>query len=187
MTAPPSEFGRQLLIMVPQLRVYARSLCNRQDAADDLVQETLLRAWESRGKLRTPENLKSWLFAILRNSFYLEFRKKRHEVEDIEGHFAAQLCAGDDPTVSRDVKDVLEVLERLPAEQREVIVLICVERLSYDEAARICNTAVGTIKSRLFRARSSLARYLDGATWADYATAPAHKAAAAPPSSYSKG
>jgi RNA polymerase sigma-70 factor (ECF subfamily) len=158
--SPTTEFGRALLAIVPQLRVFARSLCRRQDEADDLVQETLLRAWEARDSLRTPDKIKPWALTILRNAYNIERRKRRFQVEDGDGTFAAQLSVSDAQSVSVDFHDVMKAFDKLSAEHRDVIMLICVQGLSYEDAARICGTAVGTIKSRLSRARNSLAASL---------------------------
>jgi RNA polymerase sigma-70 factor (ECF subfamily) len=153
----PHKFRDLLGAHIPQLRVYARGLCARKDIADDLVQTTLLIAWERRDTVRDLQKLKSWLLAILRNAFLQDLRKKRWEIDDADGAHANRAATPPHQPIVQDCNEVLSALQRLPLEQREALILICVEGHSYEDAAALCNCAVGTIKSRLNRGRARLA------------------------------
>jgi RNA polymerase sigma-70 factor, ECF subfamily len=157
---PDSEFRHGLLAVIPRLRAYAISLTSNTDRADDLVQEAILRAWEKNTSFAPGTNLDAWLFTILRNVFYTEFRKRAREVEDIYGTFAARLATPAEQTGRLELQEVWSAFDRIPIEQREVLILVAAEGLSYEEAAEICGCAVGTIKSRVNRARVRLAELL---------------------------
>ncbi|MDK4221653.1 sigma factor-like helix-turn-helix DNA-binding protein [Bradyrhizobium diazoefficiens] len=131
-----------ILAAVPSLRAFAISLSGNADRADDLVQETLLRALANIDSFQPGSNLPAWLFTILRNLFRSDYRKRRREVEEFR-----------------------TALEKLPQDQREALILVGASGFSYEDAASICGCAVGTIKSRVNRARSKLAAllYVDGA------------------------
>ncbi|MEM6438965.1 MAG: sigma-70 family RNA polymerase sigma factor [Pseudomonadota bacterium] len=142
------------------LRAFARSLTRNAANADDLVQETLLKAWTNRARYEEGTNLRAWLFTILRNTFYSDFRKKRREVEDVDGVHAGRLAEAPTQDHALAVQDFQAALNRLPEDQREALVLIGAAGLSYEEAAEVLNTAVGTVKSRVSRARSALSETL---------------------------
>src|SRR3982751_2862123 len=159
MTASP-EVREAMLAALPNLRAFAVSLTHNPDAADDLVQDTILRAWKNIDRFEVGTNLNAWLFTILRNAFLSQYRKTRREVEDPDGSFAARLRVPPEQPAKCDVQDMLRALGKLPADQREALLLIVAEGLSYEDAAQVCGVAVGTIKSRVNRARERLARLL---------------------------
>src|SRR5215207_5927345 len=149
-----------LLAAIPSLRAFAIALTNDVSRADDLVQETILRAWQNHERFEPGSNLSAWLFTILRNLFYSHLRRMKREVADSDGSYAAQLRTAPDQEASVIVKDMWRALGELPPDQREALLLVGAEGMSYDEAARICGVAVGTIKSRVNRARRRLAEHL---------------------------
>jgi RNA polymerase sigma-70 factor, ECF subfamily len=147
---------------IPNLRAFAISLTGNHNLADDLVQETLLKAWSHRDKFEPGTNLKAWLFTILRNTYFSEFRKKRREVQDVDGRAAAQLISPAEQLGHLDLVDFHRALFLLSPDQREALLLIGAEGLSYEEAAKISGCAVGTVKSRVNRARLRLTELLAG-------------------------
>ena len=155
-----SELKDDILRAIPKLRAYAKNLCRGAERADDLVQEAIVKALANIESFQPGSNMTAWLYIILRNGFYSEYRKRRYEVEDFDGDFAARLSVR--PTQEEHVQllDVQDALARLPAERREALMLI-VSGLSYDEAAVICGCAAGTMKSRVSRARVTLTAILD--------------------------
>src|SRR6516225_4978621 len=155
----------QVLATVPSLRAFAISLCGNIDRADDLVQETLLRALAHIDSFEPGTNMPAWLFTILRNLFRSEYRKRRREVEDVEGRYADQLKTHPEQVGRIEFGEFRAALAKLPHDQREALLLVGASGFSYEEAAAICECAVGTIKSRVNRARSKLAAllYVDGA------------------------
>jgi RNA polymerase sigma-70 factor (ECF subfamily) len=157
---PEPALRDALLAAVPSLRAFAISLCGQVDRADDLVQDTLLRALSNIDRFERGTNLNAWLFTILRNLFHSEYRKRRREVEDPDGIYAGGLRVQPEQGSHLDFEDFRVALETLPHEQREALLLVGASGFSYDEAAEICGCAVGTIKSRVNRARSRLAAML---------------------------
>jgi RNA polymerase sigma-70 factor (ECF subfamily) len=151
----------EILAAIPHLRAFAISFTNHPDRADDLVQDTILRAWSKIDQFERGTNLKGWLFTILRNHFHSEYRKRKREVEDRDGSYAARLRTHPDQQSHLDFEDFRTALATLPVEQREALILVGAQGMSYEEAAAVCNVAVGTIKSRANRARSKLAALLD--------------------------
>jgi RNA polymerase sigma-70 factor (ECF subfamily) len=149
-----------LLAMVPNLRAFAFSLSGNHDRADDLVQETLLKAWSHMDSFQEGTNLRAWLFTILRNSFFSEMRKRRREVEDSDGKAAEGLSVAPAQQGHVDMEDLRKALGLLPPDQREALVLVGAAGMSYEEAAEIAHCAVGTIKSRVNRARIKLGTLL---------------------------
>ena len=145
---------------LPHLRAFAISLTGSLDRADDLVQETLLRALSNLDRFERGTNLQAWMFTILRNLFHSEYRKRRREVEDVDGSYALSLRTQPEQTAHLDFQDFQQALARLPVDQREALILVGAEGLSYEQAAEICGVAVGTIKSRVNRARNRLAEIL---------------------------
>jgi RNA polymerase sigma-70 factor (ECF subfamily) len=156
MTLDPS-LRDGLLKAVPSLRAFAISLSGNVDRADDLVQETLLRAIANIASFTPGTNLPAWLFTILRNQFRSEYRKRRREVEDADGKFAERLEVPAEQLSKVEFNDLRNALARLPEDQREALILVGASGFSYEEAAEICACAVGTIKSRVNRARNRLA------------------------------
>jgi RNA polymerase sigma-70 factor, ECF subfamily len=149
-----------ILATVPSLRAFATSLSGNLDRADDLVQETLLRALANIDSFEPGTNLAAWLFTILRNQFRSEYRKRRREVEDADGRYAATLIAYPEQTSRIELEEFRQALARLPDDQREALILVGASGFAYEQAAQICGCAVGTIKSRVNRARTKLARLL---------------------------
>jgi RNA polymerase sigma-70 factor (ECF subfamily) len=145
-----------MLASVPGLRAYAISLCRNADRADDLVQETLLRAWGHLDSFEAGTNMSAWLFTILRNAFHSQYRKLRREVADGAGTYAAALSSQPEQTSHLLFEELREALGQLPIEQREALVLVGASGFSYEQTAEICGCAVGTIKSRVNRARTRL-------------------------------
>ncbi|WP_375461260.1 sigma-70 family RNA polymerase sigma factor [uncultured Enterovirga sp.] len=158
--SPEPEIRDALLGAVPSLRAFAISLCGQVDRADDLVQDTLLRALSHIDRFERGTNLNAWLFTILRNLFHSEYRKRRREVEDPDGSYAGRLKTQPEQGARLDFEDFRTALAKLPPDQREALLLVGASGFSYEEAANICQCAVGTIKSRVNRARSRLASLL---------------------------
>jgi RNA polymerase sigma-70 factor (ECF subfamily) len=158
-TVDPS-FSRQMLAAVPSLRAFAISLCGSHDRADDLVQDTLMRAWKNVDRFEPGTNLNAWLFTILRNLFHSEYRKRKREVEDPDGIHASRLATRPEQGARLDFEDFQRALTKLQPDQREALLLVGAEGFSYEEAAAICNVAVGTVKSRVNRARKKLEELL---------------------------
>ena len=154
---PEPALRDALLAAVPSLRAFAISLCGQVDRADDLVQDTLLRALSNLDRFERGTNLNAWLFTILRNLFHSEYRKRRREVEDPDGSYAGRLKAQPEQGSRLDLEDFRGALGKLPHDQREALLLVGASGFSYEEAAGICECAVGTIKSRVNRARARLA------------------------------
>jgi RNA polymerase sigma-70 factor (ECF subfamily) len=161
-----------LLASIPNLRAFAVSLAGNSERADDLVQETLMKAWAKFDTFQEGTNLRAWLFTILRNEFYSQVRKRGREVEDAEGTYAARLASQPAQTGHMDLSDFRQALARLPADQREALILVGASGFSYEEAAAICECAVGTIKSRVSRARTRLAELLSLEAGETYGTDP---------------
>ena len=166
-TGPGSEFRDQLLKAVPSLRAFAVSLTRHRENADDLVQETIVKAWGAFDRFQPGTNLNAWLFTILRNQFHTNHRKSRREVEDGDGKFAAQLKSLPEQDGKVALHELRVALDKLAPDQREALVLVGVERVSYEDAAAICGVPVGTIKSWVNRARSKLAELLGISTVSD--------------------
>ena len=150
----------EVLATVPSLRAFAISLSGNIDRADDLVQETLLRALSHIDSFQPGTNMPAWLFTILRNLFRSEYRKRRREVEDADGRYAETLKSHPEQTGRVELEEFRTALAKLPPDQREALILVGASGFSYEDAAGICGCAVGTIKSRVNRARSRLAAIL---------------------------
>lgn len=150
---PHAPVKDEMLACQSSLRAAAISLCGNIDRADDLVQETFLRAWANIEGYTPGTNMGAWLFVILRNLFRGQYRKLRHEVADINGMYAESLFVPSNQDSRLDLIDFAEAFGKLPATHREAVTLIGVSGCSYAEAARIARCSEGTIKSRLSRAR----------------------------------
>ncbi|MBA8820719.1 RNA polymerase sigma factor [Ochrobactrum sp. GPK 3] len=155
-----AQFKRELLASLPSLRAFAVSLIGQHDKADDLVQDTIMKAWAKQETFEMGTNMKAWLFTILRNEFYTQMRKRGREVQDTDGVFSEQLAVHPSQYGTLDLQDFRAALEQLPDDQREAIILIGASGFAYEEAAEICGCAVGTIKSRVSRARTRLQEIL---------------------------
>jgi RNA polymerase sigma-70 factor, ECF subfamily len=163
-----TSFKRELLATLPSLRAFAVSLSGRHDKADDLVQDTVMKAWAKQTSFEMGTNLKAWLFTILRNEFYSQMRKRGREVQDTEGAFTERMAVHPSQYGIMDLADFKKALDALPDDQREAIILIGASGFSYEEAAEICKCAVGTMKSRVSRARTRLQTMLGVSGEADY-------------------
>jgi RNA polymerase sigma-70 factor (ECF subfamily) len=159
MTLTPS-LKEAMLAAVPSLRAFAISLSGNIDRADDLVQETLLRAIANIDSFQPGTNMSAWMFTILRNLFRSEYRKRRREVEDTDGTYAESLKSHPEQGSRLEFQEFRTALSKLPPDQREALILVGASGFSYEEAANICGCAVGTIKSRVNRARTRLADLL---------------------------
>jgi RNA polymerase sigma-70 factor, ECF subfamily len=166
--ADTTTFKRELLATLPSLRAFAVSLSGKHDKADDLVQDTMMKAWAKQTSFEMGTNIKAWLFTILRNEFYSQMRKRGREVQDSEGVFTERMAVHPSQYGVMDLADFKKALDSLPDDQREAIVLIGASGFSYEEAAAICDCAVGTMKSRVSRARTRLQDILQVSGEADY-------------------
>lgn len=155
-------FRDQLVALIPSLRTFARGLCGTRDLADDMAQDAMLRGWAARASFIPGSNFRAWMFMILRNQFYTTIRKNRRTVS-LEPELAERMLV-EAPAQQHQIHlaDVAKALLKLPPEQREVLLLIGANGLSYDEAAEVVGCAIGTIKSRLARGRKALALLIDG-------------------------
>lgn len=163
-----SAFRTELTGSTLHLRAFARSLCGNRDTADDLTQETLMRAWAARERFAAGTSFKAWTFTILRNVYYGQIRRLRFvgEYNEIEAERVLSTPATQE--VGLEASDVLRAMALLPAAQREVLILAAVGDVSYREMAEICGVAIGTIKSRIARARISLAATIESGILPDY-------------------
>lgn len=155
------EFKVELAQVIPHLRAFGRSLSGSRDLADDLVQETLLKAWAARARFQAGTNMRAWTFIILRNLFLSQMRRARFkgEWDDFTAAKILAAPAGQDRQV--ELSDLQRALLQLPQAQREALILVGAGGFAYEEAAAICNCAVGTIKSRVARGRSALETILN--------------------------
>jgi RNA polymerase sigma-70 factor (ECF subfamily) len=156
-----SEFKAQLTAIVPHLRAFGRSLSGNRDLADDLVQETLLKAWAARSRFQAGTNMRAWTFIILRNHYLSQVRRNRFrgEWDDLTAERILAGPASQDRHI--DLGDLHRALQELPQPQREALILVGAGGFAYEEAAEICGVAVGTIKSRVARGRSALETILE--------------------------
>lgn len=155
-----SDFKRELTAVVPHLRAFARGLCGRPDLADDLVQETLLKAWAAQDRFEPGTSMRAWTFVILRNAYLTDMRRNSFRGEYDEGVAERILTAPAGQEEPIHLSDLHRALLTLPAERREALLLVGAGGFSYEEAAAICGCAVGTIKSRVGRARATLTEML---------------------------
>lgn len=156
-TGANEEIRQELISRLPSLRAFSRSLCPNPTQADDLVQETLVKALANLHSFEPGTNMRAWLFTILRNTFYSETRKRKREVEDPDGAHASRLAERPRQDGAIDLEDFKRAFNQLPPDHREVLMLVGASGCSYEEAAQICGRAIGTIKSRVNRARRKLA------------------------------
>ncbi|WP_299845920.1 RNA polymerase sigma factor [uncultured Roseovarius sp.] len=150
----------ELVEHLPAMRAFALSLTRNAATADDLVQDTVVKAWSNLDKFQQGTNLRAWLFTILRNTFYSLHRKRRREVEDPDGVMAEALSEKPQHDGRLAMNDFREAFAQLTDEQREALVLVGAEGFSYEDAAEMCGCAIGTIKSRTNRARKRLAELM---------------------------
>ena len=157
----PPDFKTDLLALVPFLRAFARSLTGNYEAADDLVQETMVKAWQSRDTFEMGTNLKAWLFTILRNQFYSDRRRAWRQAPWDQDAAERMPGTSQDQNWAADLSDTTRALKLLPDEQREALILVGAGGFSYMDAAAIVKCNVGTVKSRVARARKALLAILD--------------------------
>lgn len=151
---------KEIVHHLPALRAFAISLTGNRSVADDVVQDTIVKAWTNFGQFQPGTNLRAWLFTILRNTFYSSRRKMRHETgEDCE-KLIESFAVKPDHDGHLQLQEVLRALNTLPVEQREAIILVGASGFSYEEASDLCGVALGTIKSRVNRARARLTEIL---------------------------
>ena len=149
-----------MLLLLPDLRAFARFLASDRAVADDLVQDTVVRALAAQDQFQAGSNLKAWLFTILRNLFYEQTRRRRREAAAVDAHFAEDEAGPAEQTSRSDIRDLQRVLARLPPLLREALVLVGAQELTHEEAALICGVPIGTMRARVSRARSQLASML---------------------------
>jgi RNA polymerase sigma-70 factor, ECF subfamily len=156
-----ATFKRELTLLIPHLRAFARSLCRDASQADDLAQDAMLKAWNARESFHPGTNMKAWAFTILRNAFYSEKRRSwRRQPLDPEVA-EATLVSSSNPTDGLELLALRNALAKLPVDQKEALILVGAGGMSYEEAAEVCNCAVGTIKSRVSRARKAVIEILE--------------------------
>ncbi len=156
-----SRWRDDVVALIPALRAFAWSLAHNGSDADDLVQETLIKAWAHRDKFEPGTNLRAWLFTILRNTYYTAASRRRRETPDPDGVFAATLSVGPTQDWSVALGSLRKALDALPDEHREALILVGAAGLTYEEAAKVCGCALGTIKSRVNRARTRLLKMME--------------------------
>lgn len=156
-TDPRDEIVEHL----PSLRAFAMSLTRNSATADDIVQDTIVKAWSNIDKFQAGTNMRAWLFTILRNTYYSLHRKRSREVADVDGERAGRLAEKPAHDGRLALNDFAKAFARLPDEQREALLLVGASGFSYEEAAEMCGCAVGTIKSRANRGRARLAELME--------------------------
>jgi RNA polymerase sigma-70 factor, ECF subfamily len=149
-----------LIKALPNLRAFAVSLCGNVERADDLVQETMLKAFKNIDSFEEGTNLKAWLFTILRNTYFSDRRRLKREVEDADGIHASRMAVHPEQDGHMAMRELQDALKLLPDDQREALILVCAAGMSYEEAAEISGCAIGTIKSRVNRARAKLSELM---------------------------
>lgn len=162
---PPSSddasFKAELVTLIPHLRAFARTLTGDATAADDLAQEAMMKAWDARASYQMGTNMKAWTFMILRNQFYSEKRRSWRQSQLDQEAAERTLVAVDDPEAPIALDELRQALQTLPEEQREALILVGAGGFAYEEAAVICQCAVGTVKSRVSRARKAIQATLE--------------------------
>ncbi len=153
---PDDDFRARLVELLPYLRAFAHTLCRSRDGADDLAQESLASAWKARASFEPGTNLKAWLFMIQRNAFYSAHRRKWRQVDWDDQAMDRVLITDASQQVSVELTDLKRAMSMLADEQREALILVGAGGFSYQEASSICGCAVGTMKSRVSRARSAI-------------------------------
>src|SRR5512146_2742216 len=160
----PSAFEREMISLMPALRAFSRSLCGRQGIADDMAQNALTKAWRARESFEAGTNMKAWLFTILRNEFDSHARRAWRETHWDTAQSEAVPSAPDEQQWSMELGDTARALRKLPDTQREALILVAAGGMSYLDAAKISGVAIGTVKSRVARARAALTALVDGGT-----------------------
>ncbi|WP_296674610.1 sigma-70 family RNA polymerase sigma factor [Novosphingobium sp.] len=160
--APVADaFRSDLLALLPHMRAFARGLCGRPEQADDLVQETVMRAWTARDSFTPGTSMKAWTFTIMRNHFLNDLRKNRRQTQLDPEVAETTLIARATQEEGVHINDLQRALDKLPDERREALLLVGAGGFSYEEAANICGVPIGTMKSRVARGRSQLYAILE--------------------------
>ncbi|GAA0382421.1 sigma-70 family RNA polymerase sigma factor [Brevundimonas terrae] len=160
-SADDNAFKKELVGLIPHIRAFARTLTGDPTAADDLAQEAMMKAWDARASYQMGTNMKAWTFMILRNQFYSEKRRSWRSTQLDQEAAERTLIAVDDPEAPVALDELRMALKTLPEEQREALILVGAGGFAYEEAAEICQCAVGTVKSRVSRARKALLAALE--------------------------
>ena len=163
--ARDAAFRRDLVALVPKLRAFARTMTGNATAADDLSQDALSKAWDARASFALGTNMKAWVFMILRNQFYSDKRRSWRQAQLDQEAAERTLVATDDPAAPLALNELRQALAMLPLEQREALILVGAGGFAYEEAAGVCGCAVGTVKSRVSRARQALMGILERADY----------------------
>jgi RNA polymerase sigma-70 factor (ECF subfamily) len=153
----PDTFAADLTALIPKMRAFGRSMCGNYAAGEDLAQEALLKAWSHRHTYQQGTHLKAWVFMIMRNQFYSEKRRSWRSVPLDRTLAEETLVANADPTAAISLDELRRAMQLLPDVQREALILVSAAGCSYEEVARVCGCALGTLKSRVSRARDRLA------------------------------
>jgi RNA polymerase sigma-70 factor, ECF subfamily len=155
-------FKQDLVAMIPSLRSFARGLCGTRELADDMAQDTLMRAWVARDSYTPGTHFRAWLYRILRNNYYSNYRKNSRLVA-WDPEIAERLLV-EEPAQEwgRHLEDVMDGLAKLPAEQREALMMVTASGMSYEETAEVIGCAIGTVKSRVSRGRAALLLQIEG-------------------------
>jgi RNA polymerase sigma-70 factor (ECF subfamily) len=157
----PQELQGQILPLIPNMRAFARSISRNPTLADDLVQESLIKAFQNSDRFAEGSNLKAWLFTIVRTTYLSHLRRRKYEVEDADGKNAEAVHVPEAQSGHMDMIDFVKALDALPPDQREALILVGAEGFSYEDVALMCGCAVGTVKSRVNRARAQLRHALE--------------------------
>lgn len=155
-------FSDEMIASLPALRSFARGLCRQRDMADDLVQETLIRAWVSRHTFLPGSKFRPWLFTILRNQFYTTLRKSNRMASWDPEAAERILVQQPEQESGLHIADIEVAIGKLPDTQREMLMLIASAGLSYEEAAIVADCKIGTVKSRINRGRAAVRAIIDG-------------------------
>ena len=164
--AAEAKFKTDLIALIPHMRAFARTMTGNPAQADDLAQEALAKAWQCRDSFTMGTNMKAWAFMILRNQFYSDMRRAWRSVQLDQEAAERTLLASDDPNAPIELNELRMALDSLPVDQREAVILVGAGGMSYEEAADICECAVGTVKSRVSRAREALRRITETGDYA---------------------
>ena len=156
-----AEFKALLAAVIPHLRAYGRSLSGNPDLADDLTQDTMVKAWASRDRFERGTSIKAWTFVILRNTFLSQMRRNKFVGEYDETAVERTMSIAANQEESGEMADLQRGLMELPQDQREALILVGAGGMSYEEAASICDCALGTMKSRVSRARAALEEIME--------------------------
>ncbi len=154
------DVREEILVRVPSLRALARSMCRNFDNAEDLLQDTILKAWLNIHQFQPGTNICGWLFTIMRNHFYGQHRKLRHEVEDIDGQYSVRQAVAPEQDNQLTKNSLSSALSKLRPLEREALLLVAIHGLTYEQTANALDCPIGTIKSRIARARIKLAKLM---------------------------